>query len=389
MMKLFCAFILSFIVSVYAYAATTVIADQIKSADRTKTWVMPATSGTLVNSGGNVATATALASNPTDCGANNFAYQIDASGNLTCSTVGDAALALSYLKDDGTRALTGNWNAGAFTITASTFSGALSGNASTATALAANPTDCAGGQFANAIDASGNLTCATPSGSGDFSSNTATSVDGEVVLFSGTGGKTGKRATQTGVAKLSSGVLSASNVDLTSEVTGTLPVANGGTGQTTYTDGQLLIGNTSTGGLSKATLTAGSNITITNGNGSITIASTGGGGGSGTVQSAVIGGTNTNNNCDGTNCALFNNTSSITGVTYNSAGRYTLTLSATGCTAPWVCTAAGYDQTNARPVWCGHDNGTGTASTTNFYFQCRESGGAQSNGNLKVMCTCK
>lgn len=42
---------------------------------------------------------------------------------------------------------------------------------------------------------------------GDFSSNTATSVDGEVVLFSGTGGKTGKRATGTGLATLASGVL--------------------------------------------------------------------------------------------------------------------------------------------------------------------------------------
>lgn len=57
-----------------------------------------------------------------------------------------------------------------------------------------------------------------------------------------------------------------------------LPVANGGTGQTSYTNGQLLIGNTATGGLSKATLTAGSNITITNGNGTIEIAASGGGG---------------------------------------------------------------------------------------------------------------
>lgn len=45
-------------------------------------------------------------------------------------------------------------------------------------------------------------------GGGDFSSNTSTSVDSEVVLFSGTGGKTGKRATGTGLAKLTSGVLS-------------------------------------------------------------------------------------------------------------------------------------------------------------------------------------
>lgn len=44
-------------------------------------------------------------------------------------------------------------------------------------------------------------------GAGDFSSNTASSVDGEIVLFSGTGGKTGKRATGTGIAKITSGVL--------------------------------------------------------------------------------------------------------------------------------------------------------------------------------------
>lgn len=52
------------------------------------------------------------------------------------------------------------------------------------------------------------------------------------------------------------------------------PVANGGTGQTTYTDGQLLIGNTTGNTLTKATLTAGTGISITNGSGSISIAAT-------------------------------------------------------------------------------------------------------------------
>lgn len=55
-------------------------------------------------------------------------------------------------------------------------------------------------------------------------------------------------------------------------LTGTVPVANGGTGQTTYTDGQLLIGNSTGNTLTKATLTAGAGVTITNGPGSITIA---------------------------------------------------------------------------------------------------------------------
>jgi hypothetical protein len=54
----------------------------------------------------------------------------------------------------------------------------------------------------------------------------------------------------------------------------TLAVTSGGTGQTTYTDGQLLIGNTSGNTLTKAALTAGTGISITNGNGSISIAAT-------------------------------------------------------------------------------------------------------------------
>lgn len=62
------------------------------------------------------------------------------------------------------------------------------------------------------------------------------------------------------------------SANLASEVTGTLGVANGGTGQTTYTDGQLLIGVTSGNTLAKATLTAGANIVVTNGAGSITLA---------------------------------------------------------------------------------------------------------------------
>jgi hypothetical protein len=55
---------------------------------------------------------------------------------------------------------------------------------------------------------------------------------------------------------------------------GTLNVANGGTGQTTYTNGQLLIGNTTGNTLTKATLTAGTNVSITNGAGAITINAT-------------------------------------------------------------------------------------------------------------------
>jgi hypothetical protein len=57
--------------------------------------------------------------------------------------------------------------------------------------------------------------------------------------------------------------------------TGNLSVLRGGTGQTSYTDGQLLIGNSTGNTLSKTTLTAGANISIVNGPGTITISATG------------------------------------------------------------------------------------------------------------------
>ncbi|HZM03210.1 MAG TPA: right-handed parallel beta-helix repeat-containing protein [Candidatus Saccharimonadales bacterium] len=61
--------------------------------------------------------------------------------------------------------------------------------------------------------------------------------------------------------------LNASNV-----TSGTLAVANGGTGQTTYTDGQLLIGNSTGNTFTPATLTGTPNeVSITNGAGSITL----------------------------------------------------------------------------------------------------------------------
>lgn len=65
-----------------------------------------------------------------------------------------------------------------------------------------------------------------PATSWDVSSNTTTSVDGEIVLFNGTTGKSVKRATGTWVVKSTSWVFSVWNVNLSSEVTGNLPVAN-------------------------------------------------------------------------------------------------------------------------------------------------------------------
>jgi hypothetical protein len=66
---------------------------------------------------------------------------------------------------------------------------------------------------------------------------------------------------------LMSGILSFS------DILGTLAVNHGGTGQTSYTNGQLLIGNTTGNTLTKASLTQpGAGLTITGGSGSITFA---------------------------------------------------------------------------------------------------------------------
>lgn len=55
-------------------------------------------------------------------------------------------------------------------------------------------------------------------------------------------------------------------------VSGQLGVSNGGTGQSSFTDGELLIGNSTGNTLTKSTLTAGTGVNITNGGGTITIA---------------------------------------------------------------------------------------------------------------------
>jgi len=90
----------------------------------------------------------------------------------------------------------------------------------------------------------------------------------------------------TGNALISGGINTAPSwgkIGLATHVSGTLGIANGGTGLTTTpTNGQLLIGNGT--GYTLSTLTAGTNISITNGAGSITISATGG---SGTVTSVA------------------------------------------------------------------------------------------------------
>jgi hypothetical protein len=72
----------------------------------------------------------------------------------------------------------------------------------------------------------------------------SSSVDGEVMLFNLTSGKQAKRATGTGFAKLSSGVLStAASIDVTTDLTGSTPVSNGGTGTNSLDANNVILGN--------------------------------------------------------------------------------------------------------------------------------------------------
>jgi hypothetical protein len=100
---------------------------------------------------------------------------------------------------------------------------------------------------------------------------------------------------KTGVVKVINGVTQADaskivNADIDdaaaieqSKISGTVPVVKGGTGQTSYVDGELIIGNSTGNTLTKSTLTAGTGITVTNGSGSITLAAKGFGGNTKTV----------------------------------------------------------------------------------------------------------
>lgn len=124
------------------------------------------------------------------------------------------------------------------------------------TGLSTTPTD---GQLLIGNGANYTLDTLTP-GAGISVTNASGSI---------TVANTGVLSWSAGITGLTPATATTGNVTLS----GLLNVVSGGTGQSSYTDGQLLIGNTTGNTLGKATLTAGSGIAITNGAASVTIAS--------------------------------------------------------------------------------------------------------------------
>ncbi len=122
-----------------AVSANTV--SQIVTRDGSGNFAAGTITAALTGNADTATTATNLASDPSDCAANEFADAIDAEGDLTCNAIVDADV-----PDSITIAL-----------------------AATATALAADGDDCPAGQAARGVDASGAAElCFTPAGAGDL-----------------------------------------------------------------------------------------------------------------------------------------------------------------------------------------------------------------------------
>lgn len=190
------------------------------------------------------------------------AYYIDGTSVLNGTTLGSGVTA-SSLTSVGTIA-TGTWNGTAIGVlyggtgqTSYTDGQLLIGNSTGNTLTKAT------------LTAGTNISITNGNGSITINADAAAPTGGDGIAVSG--------STVSVDLKTNGGLVIESEkiaVDLgATSITGTLAVGDGGTGQTSYTDGQLLIGKTD-GTLAKATLTQGSNVTITNGNGTITIAAT-------------------------------------------------------------------------------------------------------------------
>ena len=137
-----------------------------------------------------------------------------------------------------------------------------------------------------------------------------------------------------------------------------LAVADGGTGQTSYVNGELLIGNTTGNTLTKAALTQGTGITVTNGAGSITLTNSG-------VTSLVA----------GTGISISGPTGAVT-ISSTASGGGDFALRAYGSPTTWP-KPAGLKQVKVTVVGAGGAGGTAPATPSSDY---RYGGGGGGGG---------
>jgi hypothetical protein len=179
-----------------------------------------------------------------------------------------------------------------------------------------------------------------------FTINSTDQFAGTVTSVALSGGTTG--LTVSGSPITTSGTIT---------LAGTLAVANGGTGQTTFTNGQLLIGNTTGNTLTKATLTAGTNISITNGAGAITINSTDQFVGTVTSVSVVSANGLAGTVATDTTTPAITLSTSVTGIVKGNGTALSAAVAGTDYVAPGAITTSGLTMATARLL------GRTTAST--------------------------
>ncbi len=192
---------------------------------------------------------------------------------ITTAKLADGSVTLTKLNQSGaTPGQILKWNGTSWTVANESVGGAFPPGSilnSTlrwnGTAWVENPTvlESATGALSAA---SLNITGTTTLGDGTGADN--------IVMNPGTGTVSVNGFGQGIVKSNNAGVLSVGQIDLTTDVTGVIPVVHGGTGVSNIPAGQILIGN-GINPISTATLTAGSGISITTAGGAITIGNTG------------------------------------------------------------------------------------------------------------------
>ena len=182
----------------------------------------------------------------------------------------------------------------------------------------------------------------------------------------------------------------------------TLSVAQGGTGQTSYTNGQLLIGNTTGNTLAKATLTQGNGMSITNGAGSITVdmgtpstlTNTTTNSASGTTHTHALTGelveTTTGNplyygarawvNFNGTGTVAIRQSANVSSITDNNTGDYTINFSTAMPDANYVMHGSGSNSgTVSTPIVIMRWNTTAPTTSAGRIGTTNDAGSAVDN----------